>query len=163
VLRHTRALWVPLAWRGLGLFLRRRFPTVTSLSSARLAAWLDGAPRPLLLDARTDEEYAVSHLPGATRIDPDASPGSLTAQVTALRGLDGARPVVIYCSVGYRSARAAARLQRAGFGGVYNLDGSIFRWAAEGRPVVRDGERVREVHPYNAAWGLLLPRRLRAE
>jgi rhodanese-related sulfurtransferase len=152
---------VPLAWRGIDLFLRRRFPGVTSLSTARLAAQLDDEPRPLLLDARTPEEYAVSHLPDAVRVDPKASPEALAAEVTAFRGSDDARPIVVYCSVGYRSARVAARLHRAGVGDVYNLDGSIFRWASEGRPLVRNGERVRDVHPYNAAWGLLLPHRLR--
>lgn len=154
-----------LQWSAVNRMIAADFPDVSTLTTDSLAARLADStrPRPLLLDARSSEEYAVSHLPGATRIDPNASPESLTAQVTALRGSDGARPVVIYCSVGYRSARAAARLQRAGFGGVYNLDGSIFRWAAEGRPVVRDGTPVREVHPYDALWGLLLPRPLRAE
>jgi 3-mercaptopyruvate sulfurtransferase SseA len=66
----------------------------------------------------------------------------------------------VYCSVGIRSARVADRLRHAGIGAVYNLDGSIFRWASEGRPVVRDGEPVRAVHPYNAVWGRLLPRDL---
>ncbi len=44
-----------------------------------------------------------------------------------------------------------------------NLKGSIFQWANEGRPVVRDGEPVREVHPYDAVWGRLLDRDLRAD
>lgn len=155
-----------LSWRAVDALVRHDFPEVASLSTDSLAAWLDDAARerPLLLDARTPEEYAVSHLPGAVRVDPDASAEALAAEVGALRaGSAPDRSIVVYCSVGYRSARVAERLGEAGVDNVQNLDGSIFRWAAEGRPVVRDGEPVREVHPYNAAWGRLLPGRLRAE
>ena len=48
---------------------------------------------------------------------------------------------------------------------VRNLDGSIFQWANEGRPLVRGNQRVQDVHPYDENWGRLLdcgvPRRLR--
>lgn len=147
----------PLTWRIVDALIGAACPEVASLSTDRLAAWLEDGPQPLLLDARTPEEYAVSHLRGAVRVDPEASPEALAGEVATLRGADGDTPVVAYCSVGIRSARVADRLRRAGFDAVYNLDGSIFRWASEGRPVVRDGEPVSEVHPYNAVWGLLLP------
>lgn len=150
----------PLTWRIVDALIRAECPEVASLSTDRLAAWLDDDPRPLLLDARTSDEYAVSHLPSAVRVDPEASPEVLADEVATLRGSDSERPIVVYCSVGIRSARVADRLRHAGIGAVYNLDGSIFRWASEGRPVVRDGEPVRAVHPYNAVWGRLLPRDL---
>jgi rhodanese-related sulfurtransferase len=155
----------PLAWRAVDAFVHLAAPDVASLPASDLAAWLDDDARepPLLLDARAPEEYAASHLPGAMRVDPDASPETLAAEVAALRDPGGERPMVVYCSVGVRSARVADRLQHAGLGEVYNLEGSIFRWAEEGRPLVRDGERVHTVHPYDALWGLLLPRDLRAE
>ncbi|MEP0548867.1 MAG: rhodanese-like domain-containing protein [Rhodothermales bacterium] len=152
-----------LSWRAVDALIEREFPAVASVSTDSLAAWLDDSTRvpPLLLDARESEEYAVSHLPGALRVDPDASAEALAA---ALPGdFDPARPVVVYCSVGYRSARIADRLETAGARDVRNLDGSIFKWANEGRPVVRDGATVREVHPYDATWGRLLNRDLRAE
>lgn len=43
---------------------------------------------------------------------------------------------------------------------VYTLDGSIFEWVNEGRPVYRDGRVVAEVHPFDDRWGTLLDRRL---
>lgn len=70
-----------------------------------------------------------------------------------------------YCSVGYRSSECAQALQTASTAGisgaplpadVHNLDGSLFAWANEGRPVVRDDVPVRDVHPYNSVFGLLL-------
>jgi rhodanese-related sulfurtransferase len=72
-------------------------------------------------------------------------------------GSDGpARPVVVYCAVGYRSSALAQKLQKAGLTNVFSLDGSIFQWANEGRQLYRGSERVKEVHPYNRKWGRLL-------
>jgi hypothetical protein len=39
---------------------------------------------------------------------------------------------------------------------VRNLDGSIFAWANEGRPLERNGQPAQLVHPYDALWGKLL-------
>jgi hypothetical protein len=39
---------------------------------------------------------------------------------------------------------------------VQNLEGSIFRWANEGRPVYADGMQVDRVHPFDDSWGKLL-------
>ena len=80
----------------------------------------------------------------------------------AARSAPGAgSTVVVYCSVGYRSAELVKRLKATGAGNVFNLEGSLFRWANEGRPVYRGAERVFEVHPYDADWANLLDRRYR--
>ncbi len=153
----TAAFARPVAWRLLNTTIRRDFPEVERISTAELAAWLDDKtrPQPLLLDVRTGAEYRVSHLPGAQWIAPDA-PASAIREAKE-------RSIVTYCSVGYRSAILAERLRAAGFGQVLNLEGSIFKWANEDRPLVRDGsERVEQVHPYNQVWGLLLRKRHRA-
>ncbi|PAP78867.1 hypothetical protein BSZ37_19095 [Rubrivirga marina] len=143
-----------LAWRAVDRDLAARFADVPTTTTAALAAHLaDSTVAPVLLDARTEAEYAVSHLPGAHRVDPDASAAELA---DALDGIDRQRSVVVYCSVGVRSGAVARRLQSAGFEHVENLAGSIFRWANEGRPLVRDGHPVEEVHPYDAVWGRLL-------
>jgi hypothetical protein len=36
------------------------------------------------------------------------------------------------------------------------VEGSIFEWANERRPLVCDGKHVTRVHPYDALWGHLL-------
>lgn len=152
-----------MSWNAVESLVERDFPEVAVISTDSLAAWLADSTRrpPLLLDAREAEEYAVSHLPGAVRVPPDLSADSLAA---ALNDQPDARerPVVVYCSVGYRSAGVAERLGEAGFRDVQNLEGSIFRWANEGRAVVRNGATVSEVHPYNAVWGRLLDGTLHA-
>jgi len=54
-------------------------------------------------------------------------------------------------------------MQRAGVANVFNLTGSIFRWANEGRPLRSGDERVQAVHPFDEDWGRLLDRRLWAD
>ena len=135
--------------------VRQAFPDVAQLSTDTLAGWLDDPARPLpqLIDVRESDEYAISHLPGALSQMPGAP---VSDEILAL---DRSTPIVAYCSVGYRSSRFAARLHEAGFTQVFNLEGSIFAWANEGRAVVREGRLVEEVHPYNRRWGRLLDRR----
>ena len=132
--------------------IRTEFPSVRQVSTTQLAAWLGqtNRPEPLLLDARSPAEYAVSHLPGARWVDAKAP----AAEVVSYLGTN--QPVVVYCSVGYRSSRLAARLQQAGRTNVFNLDGSIFQWANEDRRLERDGQPAKEVHPYNKTFGQLL-------
>lgn len=161
-----RRPWTPgsAAWRAVHAQVAAAHPGVPLVSTDTLAAWLAGPAAPLLLDARTADEYAVSHLPGAVRVEPDAPADRLAARLATLRGTDAARPVVVYCSVGWRSAGVADRLRQAGAGDVRNLDGSVFRWALEGRPLVGpDGRPVRRVHPFDAVWGQLLRPDLRAD
>ena len=110
----------------------------------------------MLLDVRTPEEWNVSHLPGARRVDPNASAESVAA------GLRKDTPIVTYCAVGYRSGQTADRLRSAGFTNVRNLEGSIFQWVNEHRPLVREQERVSQVHPYNTFWGRFLNEDVRA-
>lgn len=138
-------------------FISARFPEVEWVDTETLAAWIDGESpiEPVILDVRSDGEFAVSHLAGAVRVDPNAAElRSLSIPTDAI--------VVVYCSVGYRSGAIAERLSAAGIDDVYNLTGGIFAWANEGRSLVRDGAPVDRVHPYGAIWGLFLRSDLRA-
>lgn len=146
-------------WSSTLKMIRAKFPGVAQLSTDSLQTWLDEseqAERPLLLDVREPEEYEVSHL-------RDAVPALTKKQ--ALKALEGSsldQPIVLYCSVGYRSSEMADYLAKKGFRKVYNLEGSIFAWANEGRPVFRGDEQVQTVHPYDRIWGKLLKKALRA-
>jgi rhodanese-related sulfurtransferase len=145
-------------WFLLKQSLRQRFPTVEWITTAELADWLADKERrpPILLDVRTEEEWQVSHLPGAQRVDPDAAVERVAA------GLAKETPLVAYCAVGYRSGALVTKLRAAGFTSVRNLEGSIFQWANEDRPLVRENKPVTTVHPYSALWGRLLKSEVRA-
>lgn len=132
--------------------LQKKFPDVAQISPPELAGWINDSARtpPLLLDVREENEFAVSHLPGARRAENDA--------VVQLRQLGATEesPVVVYCSVGYRSALMARKLQKVGFANVRNLDGSIFAWANEERPLVNANGATSGAHPFNILWGRYL-------
>jgi rhodanese-related sulfurtransferase len=164
-------LWIPVVMFGLVIALRlgchsavllkpaiaARFPHVQWVDTETLSRWVKRAPekQPTLLDVRTEAEFEVSHLRGAHRVDPDErkiEPLHIAPEAT----------VVVYCSVGYRSAAIVEQIQRAGVRTVYNLEGGIFAWANQGHPVYRENERAELVHPYNKLWGRLLREDLRA-
>jgi rhodanese-related sulfurtransferase len=116
-----------------------RFYGLASIDTATLAT----RRGVLLVDARTREEYDAGHLPGARFIDD-------LGDVRALRD----REVVVYCSVGYRSALATQRLHARGVSRAKNLRGSLFRWANEGRPLTRSDGTPGCAHPYHTTWAM---------
>jgi rhodanese-related sulfurtransferase len=140
--------WPRLTWPVVNTRITREFPSVKKVGTAELGKELDSHERPVLLDVRTAAEFEVSHLPGAQHVDPEADAVDVKLAKDA--------PIVTYCSVGYRSARFADRLQKAGFRSVRNLEGSIFKWANEGRPLVNSRGPATTVHPYDSKWGRLL-------
>jgi rhodanese-related sulfurtransferase len=141
-----------IEWFILKQSLRNRFPKVKWITTAQLADWLADKQRqpPVLLDVRTAEEWNVSHLPGARRVDPNAPVEEV------ISGMSKETPIVTYCAVGYRSGALAAKLRETGFTNVRNLEGSIFQWANERRPLVHEDQPVAAVHPYSSLWGRLL-------
>lgn len=125
---------------------------VTVDDNAISAKAANGLADALFLDAREPDEYAVSHLPGAKLL------GYSEIDWSQLRGVDKSRPVVVYCTVGYRSERVARDLRERGFERVYNLYGSLYAWALAGLPLEGpDGQRTRRIHTYNKRWGTFIP------
>ena len=101
----------------------------------------------LILDIREQKEYNTSHLCDAVFIgykDPD---------FTSLKEIDKDQPIVVYCSIGYRSEKIGKRLLENGFTNVRNLYGSIFEWANQGQPIYDINEQVTDkIHTYNRKW-----------
>ena len=131
------------------------FADVPTVSTSELAAELASSRKPLLLDARSAAEYAVSHLPGARHAPPED-------EARLFRELPRDTPIVVYCSVGVRSARLARALSAAGAERVFNLRGGLFDWANRGLPLVGPAGPAQRVHGYDAEWAVLLDARLRA-
>ena len=113
----------------------------------------------VLIDVREAEEFAVSHLPGALRADPDMDPDEFMA---AFGDKVAGKQVLFYCSVGVRSSKLAervgAQLAAAGAAGYANLSGGIFRWHNERRTLTGSTGQTDLVHPYNRKWGALIDR-----
>ncbi len=100
-----------------------------------------------VFDTRKYEEYTTSHIPGANYL------GYRDFDVKRLKDLPYDSPIVLYCSIGYRSEKIGEKLQELGYTHVYNLYGSIFDWVNRGYLVVGENENPTEqVHTYNRAW-----------
>ncbi|MCB0706675.1 MAG: rhodanese-like domain-containing protein [Saprospiraceae bacterium] len=107
----------------------------------------DSKGKYIILDAREREEYDVSHIPGAIFL------GYNDYDKALLEGLDNNKPVLLYCSVGYRSEKLGEKLQKMGFTNVYNLYGSIFEWANQGYELeTNSGQATNKIHTYNKKW-----------
>jgi rhodanese-related sulfurtransferase len=126
-----------------------KFPEVKWIVTKDLARWLDdpAGSQPVVLDARSEPEFAVSHLRSARRIDP------YRPSESPLAGLPKDTPIVVYSSAGYRGARVASWLGEQGYSNVQNLGSSLFQWANEGKPLFRGDRPTAVVHPYDSKWG----------
>jgi len=83
----------------------------------------------VLLDVRTPGEYNSGHLANSTLIDFKGS-----GFKESLSELDKETPVYVYCRSGGRSGSAASMMHNMGFKAVYNLEGGILAWTAQGQP-----------------------------
>lgn len=76
-----------------------------------------------LVDVRTPEEHEKEHIVNSQNID--FSSPTFEEDITKL---DKAKPVILYCKGGSRSAKCAKKLQEAGFEKIYDLEGGISKW-----------------------------------
>ena len=98
------------------------------------------------IDVRSEPEYRVSHLNSARNCELDGN------SLHIMNSLDPSRPVVVYCSVGYRSEKAAEYLMDHGFVEVYNLYGGIFKLVNEQIATDSLGQPIARVHGFNPTW-----------
>ena len=143
-------------WPTLKADIRKSHPDVRQMSVPELQRRLVQGDSVTLLDVRSTEEFAVSQLKGGVSVPTEKA---LSKQVGTLQK-DAL--IVVYCSVGLRSAVTAQALQKRGFRNVFNLEGSLFEWANTGLPVYRGEMKVDRVHPFDRKWGELLNASLRA-
>ncbi len=85
-----------------------------------------------VIDVRTPLEFQSGHIDEAINIDISNSDFS-----QRIEALDKDEPVIVYCAVGGRSARAASILQEKGFKTIYDLEGGISSWQSNGKPIVK--------------------------
>ena len=81
----------------------------------------------LILDVRTEREFAAGHIGGAKLIPVQ----DLERRMGELEGLRE-KPILVYCRSGRRSAIAAGMMREAGFTELYDLEGGLITWRREG-------------------------------
>jgi len=157
--KHAVYAEKPLTWAGVKQTIRKEFPEVPCISTQELFDNLSNSDtiKPVLLDARASEEFTVSHIQDAYNAENKKS------ALMILENMLKDTLIVVYCSVGYRSAAMVKELMAEGYTNIYNLEGSVFEWANNGWPVyTAKNKLVKSVHPYDKRWGALLKKELRA-
>jgi len=123
---------------------RRNFPQVPSMTVADCLKRRERG-RCILVDVRTPEERAVSVIPGSIAADA----------FEANRDLYRGKAVVVYCTIGWRSAKYVAELRKQGIDAL-NLTTGVLGWALAGQEFVTpQGDKTRRVHVYHEKWNAL--------
>ncbi len=113
-----------LTWEEVISDIRNKYPEVKQLQTDELQSRLTSSDNEpvILIDARRKDEFSISHISGAKNI-----PYNSKDPLKYLINIKPDNPIIVYCSVGYRSSILAKKLQDMGFTKVYNLEGSIFK------------------------------------
>ena len=94
------------------------------------ATRLMNQPGTLVLDVRDEKEFAEGHLPRARNV-----PLKELAAKAAELAKNKAKPVLVTCRTGARSAAACRALKAHGFTSVYQLKGGFAEWQKASLPV----------------------------
>ena len=104
--------------------------TTPTMTVTEAAARLDGEsdPRPVLIDVREANEFALLRVPGAVLLP-------LSTFASTYEQLPTDRPLLVMCAVGGRSARATDFLRANGYTDATNIAGGITAWNRAGLAV----------------------------
>jgi rhodanese-related sulfurtransferase len=84
-----------------------------------------------VIDVRTPEEFAISHIQGAVNYNVEGP--DFANQIAEL---DPAGIYAVYCQSGNRSQSAVAQMSSAGIENIFELESGITGWENAGFPVV---------------------------
>lgn len=85
----------------------------------------------IIVDVRTEKEYADGHIVGVKHNINFLSNDFLTK----MEDFDKSKPIIIHCARGGRSGKAAATLKEAGFLEIYDYVGGFNDWKARGEKI----------------------------
>jgi thioredoxin len=100
---------------------------ITDLTPKAFSEKITTTPNAQIIDVRTPQEFASGHLDNALNIDWLSDEFEVNA-----KKLDKTKPVFVYCKTSNRSPKAAEKLEELGFVTIYNMQGGLLKWDAEG-------------------------------
>jgi thioredoxin len=100
---------------------------ITNIDPKAFSEKITATPNAQIIDVRTPQEFAAGHLDNAVNIDWLGD-----NFVTNAEKLDKTKPVFVYCKTSNRSPQAAKKLEELGFTTIYNMQGGLLKWDAEG-------------------------------
>ncbi len=89
-------------------------------------------PSFVIIDVRSENEYAEGHIPGALNLD--YASGQFENSV---KSLDRNKTYLLYCSSSRKSEKAVSDLKELGFLEAYHIFGGLTEWERKGYPVVK--------------------------
>ena len=101
----------------------------TNVTPAEAEALLQKKPETIVVDIRTQEEFAEGHIAGAKNVNFNA-PG-FTDRMKEFEG----KSVLIHCAAGGRSSRALDALANQSFTEIFHLNQGFNAWQAAGKPI----------------------------
>ncbi|PVW17332.1 rhodanese-like domain-containing protein [Marixanthomonas spongiae] len=103
----------------------------------------------VILDAREQKEYNVSHIASAKYVGFS----KFSIDSVANRIPNKNTPIVVYCSLGIRSEEISEKLKKAGYTNIENLYGGIFEWKNKDYPTVNNqGKETDSIHGFSKNW-----------
>lgn len=107
---------------------------MTAVTPVDLARRLASGERPVILDVRSEAEFAAGHVPGAVNVPFWRFVVSKATLPTSHE------PIVIYCGHGPRAAIAAGALAMRGLGPIVQIAGHWAAWQRNRLPIERKGD-----------------------
>ena len=107
------------------------FPQVPQVESEDVKKAIDTKEKMILLDVRTDAEYAKNRLHGSINVPVDQIANRITAKIP-----DKSAKIYVYCLSGSRSTHAVSVMVQLGYTNVYNMKQGLLAWRAKGLPVL---------------------------
>jgi rhodanese-related sulfurtransferase len=85
-----------------------------------------------IVDVRDAYDFSAGHMRDAKNIPAKELPQRI-GELEKFKS----KAVILVCSSGKQSTKAAAQLKKAGFNEVYSLDGGVAAWQAQGMPIAK--------------------------
>ncbi len=104
---------------------------VTNVAPAEAIALMNRQDA-VVLDVRTDEEFNSGHILHSVHIPV----GLLSKRLGELTPYK-AKPIVVTCRTGQRSATACSMLRKAGFDPIFRLAGGVVAWQSANLPLTK--------------------------
>ena len=106
-------------------------PNVPNVEVDVLKKALDGKEPVVILDVRTEAEYAKSHIAGSVHL-PLEQVGQIIAELVP----DKNSEVYVYCLSGSRSVYAVDQMTKMGYTNVFNVTSGLLAWRGKQYPLV---------------------------
>ena len=113
----------------LGLLACDTKPTVSFIDQQTLVERIQSSNVPVIIDIRSEKEYAKGHVPGAKNI-PYSHLVKFLTEVPA----DKSDDIVLYCETGVFADKAISLLHKSGWQNLYHLEGNMQEWRKAGLP-----------------------------